>query len=46
MNRSVIPPVGPWTHEHWIGVVVVAAIAAGLALNFWPGWNHLAEWLR
>ena len=45
MNRAVIPSVGPWTFEHWIGAAVVLAIEAGLALNFWPGWEQLARWL-
>jgi hypothetical protein len=41
MKRAVIPTVEPWSFEHWIGAVVVLAIAAGLALNFWPGWERL-----
>ncbi|MEJ6022107.1 hypothetical protein [Ramlibacter sp. PS4R-6] len=40
------PPVGKWTHEHWTGAVVVFALAAGIALQFWPGWDRLHGWLQ
>ena len=43
MKHAQFPAVGAWTFEHWIGAAVVFAIAAGLAANFWPGWERLAR---
>lgn len=41
MKPVLPPPIGPWTHEHWLGAVTVLAIFAGFALTFWPGWARL-----
>jgi hypothetical protein len=36
---------GPWTHQHSLGAVVVILMVLGIAANIWPGWQRLGEWL-
>lgn len=36
----------PWRFENSFGATLVWLLLLGVALNIWPGWTRIGEWLR
>ena len=45
MHRpDLIPPVGPWTGQHWLGAGIVLSIVVAITITIWPGWSRIWPW--
>jgi predicted lipase len=45
LEEGLTESLGPWTYLHSLGAAVVLLVAVSIAVNIWPGWQQLGEWL-